>query len=179
MTDPLPPKLLADGMLGRLAKWLRILGYDTAYDPQLDDNDLVRRARAEGRILLTRDHELAKRPGMQTLLIESEHLTAQLAQVQAQLSDTAVEPFSRCPVCNTPLQEVSPEEVRKSVPPFVLRSHSHFRRCPSCNKIYWPGSHWRRMREQLARFERQGRSQGVVRSERRLVEKGEENPGAD
>lgn len=155
MTDFHSPKLLADGMLGRLAKWLRILGYDTAYDPQLDDNELVRRARAEGRWLLTRDHELAGRPGVHSLLIESEDLLTQLAQVRSQLGQAKGGPFSRCPVCNAPLVEVSPQEVEGRVPPFVLHSHSRFRRCPSCGKIYWPGSHWDRMQEQLARFKEQ------------------------
>lgn len=153
MTDPLSPKLLVDGMLGRLAKWLRILGYDTAYQPQLDDNELVRRARAEGRWLLTRDHELAERPGIHSLLIESEHLTTQMAQVRFRLGPAEGDAFSRCPVCNTSLVATSTQEVQDRVPPYVLRSHSRFHRCPSCDRIYWPGSHWRRMREQLARFE--------------------------
>ena len=153
MTDPLSPQLLADGMLGRLAKWLRILGYDTAYDPQLEDNELVRRARAEGRWLLTRDHELAGRPGVHSLLIESEHLLTQLDQVRSRLGPAKGGPFSRCPVCNAPLVEVSPQQVQGRVPPFVLHSHPRFHRCPSCDRIYWPGSHWRRMQEQLARFE--------------------------
>jgi uncharacterized protein with PIN domain len=147
------PKLLADGMLGRLTKWLRILGYDTTYNPHLDDNELVRRARAEGRWLLTRDHELAGRPGVHSLLVESERLPAQIAQVRSRVGPATARPFSRCPVCNAPLVETSPQDVRGQVPPFVLQSHSRFRRCPSCDRIYWPGSHWRRMREQLARFE--------------------------
>lgn len=153
MTDPLSPKLLVDGMLGRLAKWLRILGYDTAYDPQLDDNELVRRARAEGRRLLTRDHELAGRPGVHSLLIEGEQLATQMAQVRSQLGPADGDAFSRCPVCNASLVATSTQQVRNRVPPFVLRSHSRFHRCPSCDRIYWPGSHWRRMREQLAQFE--------------------------
>jgi uncharacterized protein with PIN domain len=153
MTDPFSSRLLIDGMLGRLAKWLRILGYDTAYESQLDDNELVRRARAEGRWLLTRDHELAGRPGVHSLLIESEQLATQMAQVRSQLGPAEGGAFSRCPVCNASLVATSTQEVRDRVPPYVLRSHSRFRRCPSCDRIYWPGSHWRRMREQLARFE--------------------------
>jgi len=154
MTDPLSPKLLADGMLGRLARWLRILGYDTVYDPQIHDNELVRRARAEGRWLLTRDHELAGRPGVQSLLVESEHLRTQIAQVRSRVGPSKAGLFSRCPVCNASLVEASAQDVRGRVPPFVLQSHSRFRCCPSCDRIYWPGSHWRRMRERLAQFER-------------------------
>ena len=99
-------KFIVDGMLGRLAKWLRILGYDTAYFPHLDDNQLVRLARAEGRLLLTRDRGLAHRRGLQRLLIESDHLEEQLGQVLAELTLTGGQPFSRCPVCNTLLQKV-------------------------------------------------------------------------
>jgi uncharacterized protein with PIN domain len=153
MADSHAPKLLVDGMLGRLARWLRILGYDTTYDPQVDDNELVRRARAEGRWLLTRDHELAGRPGVHSLLIDSEHLATQIAQVRSRVGPTKAGPFSRCPVCNASLVEASTQEVRGRVPPFVLHSHSRFRRCPSCDRIYWPGSHWRRMRERLAQFD--------------------------
>jgi len=156
MTDPLSPKLLADGMLGRLAKWLRILGYDTAYDPRLDDNELVRRARAEGRWLLTRDHELAERRGVHSLLVESEHLLPQLMQVRSHLGRAKGRPFSRCPVCNTPLEKVSSEEVQGRVPQFILQSHRRFRRCPSCDRIYWPGTHWKRMQERVAQCEEEG-----------------------
>jgi len=99
-------KFIVDGMLGRLAKWLRILGYDTAYFPHLDDNQLVRLARAEGRLLLTRDRGLARRRGLRCLLIENDHLEEQLGQILAELALTAEHPFSRCPLCNTPLQKV-------------------------------------------------------------------------
>ena len=153
MADLHSTKLLADGMLGRLAKWLRILGYDTAYDARLGDNELVRRTRAEGGWLLTRDHELAGRPGVHSLLIESEHLRTQIAQVRSRVGAPQGGPFSRCPVCNASLVDVSIQEVRERVPAFVLHSHSHFRRCPSCDRIYWPGSHWKQMRERLAQFE--------------------------
>lgn len=153
MSDPPFPRLLADGMLGRLARWLRILGYDTAYDPRLDDNELVRRARAEGRWVLTRDRELAGRRGVRSLLIESEDLASQLAQVRSQLGRARESPFSRCPVCNTVLEEASLEQVQGRVPHFILRSHSRFRRCPSCDRIYWPGSHWRRMQERVIQSE--------------------------
>jgi len=153
MTDLPCPKLLVDGMLGRLAKWLRILGYDTAYDSRLDDNELVRRARAEGRWLLTRDGELAGRRGVHSLLIDSGHLASQLAQVRSELGQAKGGPFSRCPVCNTRLEKVSPEDIKSRVPKFILRIHRRFRRCPSCDRIYWPGSHWKRMRKRVLRSE--------------------------
>ena len=74
-------KFVVDHMLGRLAKWLRILGYDTVYSPSLDDPDLVRISQAEGRLLLTRDTGIARRKGIECLLIDSDRLEEQLAQV--------------------------------------------------------------------------------------------------
>jgi uncharacterized protein with PIN domain len=145
-------KFIVDGMLGRLAKWLRILGYDTAFSPSLDDDQLVRLARAEGRLLLTRDRGLARRRGLQCLLIESHHLEEQLDQILTELALTGEHPFSRCPVCNTPLQKVEKPELEGRVPPYIFRTHKDFSLCPNCDKIYWPGTHWARMREKLARF---------------------------
>jgi len=145
-------KFIVDGMLGRLAKWLRILGYDTAFSPNLDDDQLVRLARAEGRLLLTRDRGLAQRRGVQCLLIESHHLEEQLDQILAELPLTGEHPFSRCPVCNTPLQKVEKPELEGRVPPHIFRTHKDFSLCPNCDKIYWPGTHWARMREKLAGF---------------------------
>ncbi len=145
-------KLLLDGMLGRLAKWLRILGYDAAYFPDLDDNQLVRLARAEGRILLTRDKELARRRGLDCLFMESENLEEQIRQVVTELPLEAKRPFSRCPVCNTPLQRMDKSAVKGRVPPFIFRTQSHFSLCPQCNRVYWRGTHWANMRNELVRI---------------------------
>lgn len=144
------PRLLADGMLGTLAKWLRLLGYDTAYDNQASDPELAHRARAEGRVLLTRDQELAARSGLRTLLIESEVLEEQVEQVQDALAPPPQPPFSRCPVCNTALEPVSREEIADQVPPYVLKTQTEFHRCPGCGRIYWPGTHVDRMRRRLS-----------------------------
>jgi uncharacterized protein with PIN domain len=152
-------RFIVDGMLGRLAKWLRILGYDTTYFPHLDDDQLVRLARAEGRLLLTRDRGLARRRGLQCLLVESDHLEEQLGQILAELAPTEKHPSppgaQRCPVCNTPLQRVEKPELKGRVPPHIFRAHKDFSLCPSCDKIYWPGTHWARMQEKLAEFRHQ------------------------
>ena len=145
-------KLLLDGMLGRLAKWLRLLGYDTAYFPDLDDNELVRLARAQGRILLTRDGELTRRRGLNSLFVESEELEEQIQQVISELNLETERPFSRCPVCNTPLQEVEKPSVKGRVPPYVFRTKEHFSLCPECDRIYWRGTHWDNMRQEMARI---------------------------
>ena len=145
-------KLLLDGMLGRLAKWLRLLGYDTAYSPDVDDNELVRLARAQGRILLTRDRELARRRGLNCILVESDELEEQLQQVAAELHLETERPFSRCPVCNTPLREVEKSAVKGRVPPYVFRTKEYFSLCPECDRVYWRGSHWARIRQEMARI---------------------------
>ena len=142
-------RFLADSMLGTLAKWLRILGYDTAYDAGLDDNALVRLARAEGRVLLTRDTALAQRKGLQSLLIASEVLPEQLAQVLQAFSLQVANPFSRCPVCNSPLEEVPKYEAWGQVPPFVFQTQERFSLCPQCNRFYWRGTHWQKMLERV------------------------------
>ena len=149
-----PLQLLADGMLGKLAKWLRLLGYDTAYDNAATDLELARRARAEGRILLTRDRELAGRRGLRTLLIQSEILEEQVREVQDALGPPPDPALSRCAVCNAALETVSSEEVADCVPPYVLRTQAEFRLCPGCRRVYWAGSHMEMMREQLGHFTR-------------------------
>ena len=145
-------KLLADGMLGRLARWLRLLGYDTAYDNVADDLALARQARAEGRVLLTRDRELAARRGLRTLLIHSETLEEQLQEVRQALGPSPYPPLSRCTVCNVELSLVSPEDVAERVPPYVLRTQSRFLECPRCGRVYWAGSHARKIEEMLRRL---------------------------
>jgi len=143
-------------MLGTLAKWLRILGYDTLYDPKLDDPQLVRLARAEDRILLTRDRPLARRRGLRVLLIASEDLDEQIRQVLVELELEPERRFSRCPVCNGLLETMGHDEARARVPAYVARTHTQFRHCSSCGRVYWQGSHWQRMEEHLARLRAAG-----------------------
>jgi uncharacterized protein with PIN domain len=136
-------------MLGTLAKWLRILGYDTLYDTALDDHGLVRLARAEDRVLLTRDRELARRRGVRVLLVKSENLDSQVDQV---LSHHNLEPdrsFSRCPVCNELLERIDREAVLSRVPAYVAQTQETFRVCSACQRVYWRGTHWQRMDERL------------------------------
>ena len=140
---------VVDGMLGSLARWLRILGYDTDYANQRDDAELVRISRAESRVLLTRDQELAGRRGLKSLLIESQLLDEQLAQVTDAFPPPADTHPGRCSVCNTVLVEATPDEVAHRVPRYVLKRHRPFRRCPGCDRVYWRGSHWRNMQSRI------------------------------
>jgi len=146
-------RFLADSMLGTLAKWLRIFGYDTLYHACMDDNRLVRLARAEGRVLLTRDTGILKRKGLDALLIDSECLEDQLGQVLQAFELRMHDPFSRCPVCNTPLETVPKHEAWGQVPPFVFQTQDRFSLCPECNRFYWRGTHWQKMRERIERVE--------------------------
>jgi len=139
-------------MLGTLAKWLRILGYDTLFDPSWNDHQLVRWARAEDRVLLTRDRELACRRGVRTLLITGERLNDQIQQVWAELGLQGDRSFSRCPVCNGMLEPLEREVARPRVPAYIFKTHQIFRYCPTCERVYWPGTHWQRMDDWLSRL---------------------------
>ena len=142
-------------MLGALARWLRVLDVDVAYDPALDDPELVARAVAEGRTILTRDRKLVERRlARNHVLIRTGEPGAQVRQV---LEETGVRPdparlFARCLRCNTPLQPMRLDEARARVPPFVARTQEEFRACPGCGRIYWRSTHVARMRERLQRM---------------------------
>ena len=165
-------------MLGRLAKWLRLLGYDTLYAGDASDHQIVAMARAEGRAVLTRDVELARRKGIACLLIHSQVLEAQLAQVIAAYGPVVprdgalvggefVPAVPRCPACNGVLVTVPKEQARAHVPVYVWETHGRFHRCLGCDKLYWPGSHWERIQSTLARIlrhEGSARAKGICES---------------
>ena len=136
-------------MLGRLARWLRILGYDTLYDPSLDDMALLKTARADDRMLLTQDVALSRRRGARTLYVPSHEPLQQLRQVIADLRLRPSRAYSRCSVCNTALVDATPEEIARHVPAYVRRTYTLFRRCLQCGHVYWHGSHWRDMQRAL------------------------------
>jgi uncharacterized protein with PIN domain len=136
------PLLLADAMLGRLARWLRLVGYDTTYARDWSDHRIAARARAEGRIVLTRDRELARRRGICCLLIERQDLEGQLEEIWLALGPPPADMEPRCPACNAPLRALADNEARRRVPPYVYRTHERFRHCAQCDRVYWRGSHW-------------------------------------
>ncbi len=148
-TKDTPTRLLVDAMLGRLARWLRLLGYDTAYWRDGSDSDLIRQAHAEGRLIVTRDHQLAGRRGVRAILVASESLDEQLAELRVVLRSPEAEPFSRCPECNAKLEDLSCEAARDRVPPYVWHTQPLFRRCPGCGRVYWKGTHWPGMQARL------------------------------
>ncbi len=138
------PRFVADAMLGRLARWLRLLGWDVLYDPHRDDRELARIAAREDRVLLTRDRGLlARRIVRRGLLVRHDDVGAQLAQVLAELGlrPDPARAWTRCSVCNTPTEDVPKESVRDRVPAYTFATHERFRLCPGCGRVYWPGSH--------------------------------------
>ena len=135
-------------MLGSLARWLRFMGYDTAYPEPGPDRALIDRARAEDRILLTRDKELASRL-RDAVEVRSDDLEEQIREVAAVLRLQLVDPLSRCSLCNEILAPLPPEEIGGLVPEGVRSRHREFWRCPSCRRVYWQGSHWNKMVERL------------------------------
>lgn len=135
-----------DAMLGRLARWLRILGYDTFYRPHIKDSELVRISRLEERVIITRDSLLARRKNLQPLIfIKSQRLKEQIIEVLQWLRDmggySRTEKFSRCPLCNGILEKVKKEEVHGRVPEYVYIRNKDFYSCRDCGGIYWHGTH--------------------------------------
>lgn len=146
------PAFAVDAMLGGLARWLRILGYDALYDPGMEDGALVRRAAEEGRWLLTRDARLPREWTVEgCVLVDADEPLDQLREVVERLGLRPSEEraFTRCTRCNAVLEAVAPEKVRGDVPERVHARHEAFRRCPECGRVYWEGSHVRRMRNRI------------------------------
>lgn len=149
---PAPPAFAVDAMLGRLARWLRALGFDTAYQPGIDDHDLVTMADNESRILLTRDRHLITylRP-RRGLLVTSGNPLAQLVEVAEEYDIGPTDDlFNRCLICNARLRPASPYEIDTLVPQQSQSLPGPFLACPGCGRLYWPGSHVKRMRSALA-----------------------------
>jgi len=161
-----PPRFFCDAMLGRLARWLRALGIDAAYQADIADADLVARARSQGRLVLTRDRRLAEEMGAErALLIAADRPVAQLREVFDGLGLAVPERlFTRCTVCNAAVEPLPPEEARAHVPANVLARHAAFTRCPACGRVYWEGGHARRMRERMMEAFRQADPRRTDRS---------------
>ena len=132
-----------------------MLGYDTLFINGLDDNELVRIALKEGRILLTKDSGILRRGVVFTgkikvVLIEADDVREQLRQVVQTLHlEPNSDPFSLCLECNKPLISREREEVRDLVPPYVFQTQEQYMQCPGCHRIYWRGTHWQRMNQEL------------------------------
>ncbi|KYK30164.1 hypothetical protein AYK20_04365 [Thermoplasmatales archaeon SG8-52-1] len=146
-------KFLCDQMLGTLAKWLRIYGFDTFYaSSDIKDSELLKISKDENRILLTRDKELiyqARRENIKTFEIKSTDIDKELSNI---LSDIKIDKkmiLSRCILCNSIVEEIKKENVKEKVPERVFNNNNKFWHCKKCNKIYWKGSHFEKMKEKI------------------------------
>ena len=136
-------RFAVDCMLGKLAKWLKILGFDTVFFSKIEDAELIGLAKQEDRVLLTRDTGIAGHStACSTFLIESEYWPEQIDQVLNTLNLWPdVKTFSRCLECNCPLNELPKERARNLVTPYILENAEAFALCPECSKVYWKGTH--------------------------------------
>jgi uncharacterized protein with PIN domain len=144
----------ADRTLGRLAKWLRLMGFDTLYEPDVSSNWFYAHL-DEMRILLTRTEKIRNRcAGRRLVFIEANQLFEQLAQVIDELAITSkdIRPFSRCIDCNTPIIDIAKETVYGQVPDYIWETHDNFSMCRQCERIFWRGSHTERAMDRIKRL---------------------------
>ena len=152
------PKFITDVNVGKLGKWLRLMGYDTLFFDEQDDGLMVKAAIAQGRIILTKDSEFMKRRAISTgrvkaVLVSSDRPDQQLSTVINTLQLTKqYRPFTRCLECNSALVSRDKSEVKGSVPERVYEKHDQYMQCPSCGRIYWKGTHWQAMSGKLRRL---------------------------
>jgi len=149
-------KFIADSMLGRLARWLRLLGHDTLYYPHIEKSLLLKIAREESRILLTRDTRLVKIRGLQNFLLLRENnpfkqLRSVIKAFRLDPEDKSGSPviLSRCAVCNAELNNIPKEKIKNVVPEYVYKTSDIFRQCQECGKLYWKGTHPEKFRKKL------------------------------
>jgi len=144
-------KFAADRALGALAKWLRILGYDTVFESDVSSQSFFENLE-DDRILLTRTRKIQKQFSFyRTVFITSNNPADQLKQVvdETGINQADIRPFSRCITCNLPIAAVGKEEVFGRVPDYIWQIHDTFNKCSRCGRIYWPGSHAERSMERI------------------------------
>lgn len=154
-------RFIADAHLGGLARLLRMAGFDTLYRNDLRDREIADIALREHRIVLTRDRDLLMlRDITHGCYVHALKPDQQFVEIMARLAlSNSINPFSRCLECNTPLQAIAKSQVLPRLPPIVQTSHKHFTHCSRCDRVYWEGSHWQRMRHLLDAAIRQAHRQ--------------------
>jgi uncharacterized protein with PIN domain len=143
-------KFLADEMVGRLARWLRLLGYDTKYANGFTDSEILTIAESEGRTILTRDTLLTRQKRCRSyIFIKSDHWREQLKQVYVEAGLDCDAMLTRCVVCNFPLRPVDKQSVELLVPAYVFRTQEQFSQCENCSRIFWSATHVSRILDEL------------------------------
>ena len=138
------PKFIAANELGRLARWIRLLGYDCVYYEKKEKRELIITSLRENRIILTREKGISKYSGIRMIHIKKDFVEDQVRQILTGLRLEVDEDkmFTRCTVCNTPIEEIAKKDAEDLVPPYVYKTQDNFKKCPNCKKIYWKGTHW-------------------------------------
>jgi len=150
-------RFICDDNLGKLTKWLRTLGYDTLFFDPIEDGELVARALKDDRVVLSRDTQLSRfkfKLGENLLRIESDRPLEQLKQVldHFKLKPNRELMFSRCSVCNQPLEIIEKDKIKDRLYPYVRKTQDRFVRCPKCDRVYWSATHVERMMKTLSEF---------------------------
>jgi hypothetical protein len=158
-------KFLVTEESGRLARWLRLCGYDTLQMPAQPFSELYRRAFNESRIVVTRNERVRAGCLFRVVHLHSQELDGQLRQLMQELGLplSEAQAFTRCDVCNVAVEPIDKPLVKDRVPPYVFQTQARFHRCPSCHRIYWAATHWQRA---CLRFSRLRRGQTPSRETR-------------
>ncbi|MBN2187514.1 MAG: Mut7-C RNAse domain-containing protein [Dehalococcoidia bacterium] len=148
-------KFIVDNNVGKLARWLRMMGYDTLLFKKKNDSKMIRIALRENRVILTKDTQLMKRRVITSGKLKAVLITQNdpKAQLQATVGNLNLSyffsPFSLCLECNQRLMPRDKKEVQNSVPPYVFKTQNQYMECPVCHRIYWQGTHWQAMTREL------------------------------
>jgi uncharacterized protein with PIN domain len=152
-------RFTADNNVGKLARWLRLMGYDTLLFRQKDDSQMINTALNEDRVILTKDAQFMKRRlvtngTLKVILIKQDAPGFQIQEVAKALNlDYHFAPFSLCLECNRALLPRSKGEVQSLVPPRIFETQTQYMECPACHRIYWQGTHWQAMVKKLQDLE--------------------------
>jgi uncharacterized protein with PIN domain len=151
-------KFIVDHNVGKLVKWLRMIGYDTLFFTGDDDWQMIITALNEGRVILTRDTEIMRigvvaSGRLRAVLIRSDEPEEQIRQVVDAFDlDCKSGLFTLCLECNTVLEERTKQQVKEHVPPYVFKTQEEYKECPTCRRIYWKGTHWQEMNKKLEKL---------------------------
>jgi uncharacterized protein with PIN domain len=155
-------RFIADNNVGKLARWLRLMGYDTLLFKQKNDGQMIRMALSENRVILTKDAQFMNRRLVTNGTLKTVHVKQDDPELQAkEVVETLnlnyhFKPFSLCLECNRALITRHREEVQNLVPVHVFETQSQYTECPACHRIYWPGTHWQNMGKALQDLQRRG-----------------------
>jgi len=155
-------RFIADNNVGKLARWLRLMGYDTVLLKQKDDGQMIKIALSEDRVILTKDSEFMKRRLVTSGKLKAIHIKQDDPKLQVQKVVEALnlnyhfKPFSLCLECNRALVARDKEEVKNLVPTHVFETRTQYTQCPACHRIYWLGTHWQAMVKKLQDLQGRG-----------------------